>query len=235
MSVAHISADERSGPMPPGPRITIRLTPALDALVSDRVRQGSNVSDIVREALEAYLGVRQIPRQTQETSASARAAVTSDTVADALSDSRVALLSDVSDIRERLAHLEQRVEELSASVRQYRMLSDTQAIVDMPTSRTADPTSDISLDTVSDTLSDIDSDARQTPEARASSPETAILSDTDVPLFDPNKFVLGKLCPRRHEYYGIGKTLRRLFRHVCPQCDVERTREARKARREGAP
>jgi Arc/MetJ-type ribon-helix-helix transcriptional regulator len=57
--------------MLPGPRITVRLTPALDALVSDRFRQGSNVSDIVREALEAYLGVRQTPRQTQEASASA--------------------------------------------------------------------------------------------------------------------------------------------------------------------
>jgi Arc/MetJ-type ribon-helix-helix transcriptional regulator len=42
--------------MPSSPRITIRLTPALEALVSARVRQGSSVSDIVRKALEAYLG-----------------------------------------------------------------------------------------------------------------------------------------------------------------------------------
>jgi hypothetical protein len=54
-----------------------------------------------------------------------------------------------------------------------------------------------------------------------------------VPPFDPSKFVLGKLCPRGHEYYGTGQTLRRLFRHVCPACDVERTREARKTKREG--
>jgi hypothetical protein len=57
-----------------------------------------------------------------------------------------------------------------------------------------------------------------------------------VPPFDASKFVLGKLCPRGHDYYGTGQTLRRLFRHVCPACDVERTREARKTRRaaEGA-
>jgi hypothetical protein len=52
-----------------------------------------------------------------------------------------------------------------------------------------------------------------------------------VPPFDTSKFVLGKLCPRHHEYHGTGQTLRRVFRHVCPACDVERTREARKAKR----
>ncbi len=89
--------------------------------MSDRVRQGSSVSDIVREALDAYLGMRQTERQTarptQGASASASAAATSDTLS--------AMMSDTSDIRERLAHLEQQVEALSACVRQCRMLSDT--------------------------------------------------------------------------------------------------------------
>jgi hypothetical protein len=56
----------------------------------------------------------------------------------------------------------------------------------------------------------------------------------EVPPFDTSKFVLGKLCPRGHEYHGTGMTLRRVFRHVCPACDVERTREARQAKRKGA-
>ena len=52
--------------MPPSARITFRLTKALEALVSDRVRQGAPVSDIVREALEQYFGVRQTDvRQTR--------------------------------------------------------------------------------------------------------------------------------------------------------------------------
>ena len=54
----------------------------------------------------------------------------------------------------------------------------------------------------------------------------AIVSDT-IPPFDPQKFALGKLCPRGHEYHGTGKTLLRLPSHVCPQCDAARARERR--------
>src|SRR2546425_74057 len=129
--------------MPSSHRITIRLTPALEALMSDRVRQGSSVSDIVREALEAYLGVRPTARlterPTQSTSASTSTSAVSGTMSASMSDVLSAMLSDivsnamsdvsasvsdVADIRERLAQLEQRVEALSASVRQSSMLSD---------------------------------------------------------------------------------------------------------------
>ena len=106
--------------MPPNPRITIRLTPEREALLSASVGQGSSVSDIVREALEAYLGsrqtARQTVRQTQATSAAASASATSDIMADDMSDIWAAMMSDVSDIRQRLGHLEQRVEELSHSI-----------------------------------------------------------------------------------------------------------------------
>ena len=47
--------------------------------------------------------------------------------------------------------------------------------------------------------------------------------------FDPIRFVLGTLCPRGHEYQNTGKTLLRLPKYVCPQCDAERARERRKA------
>ena len=117
--------------MPGHPRITIRLTPALEALVSDHVRQGSRVSDIVREALEAYLGACPTPRQTQATAASASASVLSDTLMDTVSDvvsahvsdmsARLsAMVSDVSDIRERLGQLEARLAGLSDTGRQPR-------------------------------------------------------------------------------------------------------------------
>jgi Arc/MetJ-type ribon-helix-helix transcriptional regulator len=214
--------------MPPSPRITIRLTPALEALVSDRVRQGTSVSDLVREALEAYLGVRQTPRPTHTTSASASATAASDTLADNMSDIMSAAISDVSDIRERLVQLEQRVEELSVSVRQSSRLSGTQETLDTLTPRASDKMSDTSrtqVEKVSSIGTAFLSDTRES--------SSTDLSDTDVPPFDTSKFVLGKLCPRGHEYHGTGKTLRRLFRHVCPACDVERTRAARKAKREG--
>jgi Arc/MetJ-type ribon-helix-helix transcriptional regulator len=200
--------------MPPGPRITVRLTPALDALVSDHVRQGTSVSDLVREALEAYLGVRQTP--TRAASASAP------TVADAVADA-------VSDMRERLAYLEQRVQDLSDSVRQSGTLSDTQETIDMPASPVSDTMSD-TCQTLAERVSPTESPMlSDTHEALP-----ATLSDIDVPPFDTSKFLLGPLCKKKHDYYGTGHTLRRVKSHGCPQCDVERTREQRKAKRDAA-
>src|SRR5262249_13536476 len=210
--------------MPPRQCITIRLTPALDALLSASVGQGSSVSDIVREALEAYLGsrqtTRQTARQTQSTSAATSASATSDTMADEMADIWTAMMSDVSDIRQRLGQLEQRVEELSDSVRQSRTLSDTPETLDVPAPQ------------ASDTMSD----RPQTPEKSPPSPPPPVLSDvSDIPPFDTRKFVLGPLCKKHHDYYGTGQTLRWVKSHGCPQCDVERTRDKRKALREGPP
>jgi Arc/MetJ-type ribon-helix-helix transcriptional regulator len=225
--------------MPRGPRITIRLTPELEPLVSDYVRQGGTVSDLVRAALEAYLGVRQTPRQTSSAAASPSAAAASDTTSDTLSDIRAAALSDVSDIRKRLALLEQQVAELSDRVRQSRLLSDTQEILAMPVSHTSDSMSDALSDVASDTLSDRASDTRQTsrptPEARSVRPAAAGLPANNIPPFDTSKFVLGPLCKKHHDYHGTGQTLRRVTSHGCPQCDVERTRAKRKATRDGPP
>ena len=62
---------------------------------------------------------------------------------------------------------------------------------------------------------------------------TAALADTTALDYDPTRFALGLLCPRKHEYRGTGQTLRRLPSHVCPACDVEQQRERRQAQREG--
>ena len=56
-----------------------------------------------------------------------------------------------------------------------------------------------------------------------------------VPPFDTTKYALGKLCPRGHDYHGTGKTLLRLPKYVCLQCDAERARERRKAKRQAQP
>src|SRR5438105_2890292 len=103
--------------MPPSPRITFRLTPALEALVSDRVRHGGNVSDVVRDALETYFGLRQTGCPTPGSSSSDRLSATQEAVSDTLSDRVSTLVSDVSDLRERLGQLEARLNELSAPVR----------------------------------------------------------------------------------------------------------------------
>jgi hypothetical protein len=64
-----------------------------------------------------------------------------------------------------------------------------------------------------------------------SPPVGAIMADTNVPAFDAGKYVLGKLCPRGHDYHGTGQSLRHLRRHVCLACDAEQARAQRKAQR----
>jgi hypothetical protein len=58
-----------------------------------------------------------------------------------------------------------------------------------------------------------------------------IVSDAHVPAFDTTKYVLGKLCPRGHDYHGTGQSLRHRRRHVCLACDAEQARARRKAQR----
>ena len=48
--------------------------------------------------------------------------------------------------------------------------------------------------------------------------------------FDPERWVLGRLCPRGHEYEHTGQTLRRLRGFRCPQCENELAQERREAR-----
>jgi hypothetical protein len=59
----------------------------------------------------------------------------------------------------------------------------------------------------------------------------SLLSDTNVPAFDAGKYVLGKLCPRGHDYHGTGQSLRHLRRHGCGACEAEQAQARRKARR----
>jgi hypothetical protein len=65
----------------------------------------------------------------------------------------------------------------------------------------------------------------------ASTPVPAMMSDTNVPAFDTTKYVLGKLCPRGHDYHGTGQSLRHRRRHVCLACDAEQARARRNAQR----
>jgi hypothetical protein len=87
---------------------------------------------------------------------------------------------------------------------------------------------------VKEILSDIMSDMKEakTEAKTESTPAPAILSDTNVPTFDTTKYVLGKLCPRGHDYHGTGQSLRRLPRSVCLECDAEWARDRRRAKRQ---
>lgn len=112
-------------------KISFRLSPELQAALSARVRQGRRVSDILREALETYLGMRPPERLTLRPSTSASpftlSAITSDDMSDLvsarLSDTLAAMsamASDVSDIRHRLGELEARLDGLSDTGRRHQ-------------------------------------------------------------------------------------------------------------------
>src|SRR5882672_3660718 len=61
---------------------------------------------------------------------------------------------------------------------------------------------------VSDTKGDMSAITSDTKEAQtAGTPEPAILSDRNIPTFDPSKYCLGKLCPRAHEHGTTGQSL----------------------------
>jgi hypothetical protein len=91
----------------PSPRISIRLTPALEAQVQVRVRQGAQVSDIVREALEAYFQGGEHACPTCPTPVSDTTSQMSDIFA---------LLSDkLSDMTTQLERVERRLAVLEAT------------------------------------------------------------------------------------------------------------------------
>jgi hypothetical protein len=77
------------------------------------------------------------------------------------------------------------------------------------------------------------------PVPELSHDNNAVLQDsarqTEIPPYDPGKYVLGKLCPRGHEYCGTGQSLRHRRRHVCLACDAEQARERRKAKHQEQP
>ena len=98
--------------MPPSLRLTIRLSPDLAERVAAHVGHGRSVSDIVRQALEVYLGGASLSGPTRQTPAS-------DT-RQPLADTPRPLSDMLSDMRARLAALEQRlaaIETASAPVR----------------------------------------------------------------------------------------------------------------------
>ena len=48
-----------------------------------------------------------------------------------------------------------------------------------------------------------------------------------VPSYDATMYVLGKLCPRKHDYQGLGQSLLRLPKRNCQRCAQEKHRERR--------
>jgi hypothetical protein len=85
----------------------------------------------------------------------------------------------------------------------------------------------------SDTKADVPTMVSDTKEAQtAGTPEPAILSDRNIPTFDPSKYCLGKLCPRAHEHGTTGQSLLKISNRHCPACDREKWHEKGSAQRQ---
>ena len=102
-------------------KISFRLSPALQAALATRVRQrGGLVSDVIREALEAYLGIRPTARPTEKEDLSDELSdriQMSDTMSD-VSAQISGLVSDIAGLQERLEELEAFLETRPPRVRQ---------------------------------------------------------------------------------------------------------------------
>ena len=95
-----------------------------------------------------------------------------------------------------------------------------------------DPEADFLLDRkavvpeiVSDTKGEIVSD-RKKEVSRTTKRSLAVLS------FDTSKYVLGKLCPRQHDYGGTRHSLLRLSNRHRLACDREKFHERKQAKRQ---
>ena len=95
-------------------KISVRLSPALQAALTAHVRQQhAHVSGTIRQALEAYLGLRPTHCPTEQ----AQVSDVSDTLSD-LAASVSALVSDVASMQERLERLETSLMTSAPRVRQ---------------------------------------------------------------------------------------------------------------------
>ena len=106
------------------PKLSFRLTPEIQAALAVRVGQGQTASDVIREALEQYLGMRPTFSPTE----SPTAPQVSDLMSDALSDlsARVAALTTaLLDIEARIERLEVREMPPQQAVRQQRTARPT--------------------------------------------------------------------------------------------------------------
>jgi flagellar motor protein MotB len=64
-------------------------------------------------------------------------------------------------------------------------------------------------------------------------PEAPAAQTAPVPEpFDPNKYVLGKRCPRGHNYAETGQSLLRISNRHCLACDREKYHERKQAKRQ---
>jgi hypothetical protein len=56
-----------------------------------------------------------------------------------------------------------------------------------------------------------------------------------IPSYDATKYVLGKLCPQRHEWGTTGQSRLTINDRVCPECRNALKRRKRAEKHQGQP
>src|SRR5262245_54966682 len=145
-------------------------------------------------------------------------------------------------------------EELPGMVRELLVATATVTETSADTvtdTRSTAPVTDMVTETVAATLArDLPALVRQIVEGMAleaiglSVTDThSVVTDTmamegsslgQAPAYDTDRYYLGTLCPRRHEWQSTGQSLRHTRNRVCLECDREKTAERRQARRREA-
>jgi hypothetical protein len=87
-------------------------------------------------------------------------------------------------------------------------------------------------DTITDTSTEPALDVADTVTDIESVTDTVTVTEHALEPIDTTKYVLGKLCPRNHDYHDTGQSLlRRTNRHCCA-CDREKFHERKQAKRQ---
>ncbi|MGE3540267.1 MAG: hypothetical protein AB7N91_22860 [Candidatus Tectimicrobiota bacterium] len=201
--------------MPPASRHTIRLPAALEAQVQGRIQAGTPFAALVREALSAYLADSPVARPDPAPPAARRDAEAGTTG----TDSRLDNLPPDTDLASTLVVLQAQVAALLIRV---ELLEQRQTFSEDAAAQVAELTADTprpSGNTRADLLEGIFAAPTAAPEPPA----------TDRPVLPANR-VLGKLCPRGHDYQGTGQSLLRLPARVCLACERERSKAKRQSK-----
>lgn len=208
---------------PPWEAIAVKLPPSLMDQVRLYTDQNSKVSisQLVREGLEMRLGMTQPASNNQDiTVIPQRATGLLERLAVTLSHAAEELRSACQDVTETQEYNGNALGEARDDIVADRDESALDALV-----------ADASPAEVATLLADTTNPVLDAIEEGLVAPVAAPVGA--MPSYDTTKYVLGKLCPGKHEYADTGKSLLRLPKRQCEACKREDTRQRRQRQRQG--
>jgi hypothetical protein len=188
-------------------RVMVRLSPELYAQLAARGSSGQPLAAIIRQTLIDYLA-----QQPEQPTRAAMQQPEQLQQPDDIQAQLTALATSLQGLHAHLRALTARVDALAAPQQPRAARSSRRAATEQP-----------------------QQPARAAAAASEQPRQPEQLQQPEQPAYDPAKFVLGKLCPRRHEFGHTGMSLLRLPSRNCPTCVNIHKRQRRAARDMGPP